>query len=148
MNPIFNDRVVKLEIFHKDYNIDAKHNIDELPEEPAVFGVFGIIHQTPVHPRYVSSTKNLRKSIQEAYESPINIGLKNFMQGNWIQMLCYEVLKDLNDAEIKQKEDAWIEEYKPAVKDDGEYTEYLYEWPYEDNGNLKPEYASPPLARV
>lgn len=148
MNPIFNERVVCLEIFHKDFNIDSKHNIDQLPELPAVYGIFGIIHQTPVHPRVISSTNNLRQAIKEAYENPQNEGLKNFMQTSWIQMLCYEMVTHLSDDERKEKQDAWINEYKPSVKDDGEYPEYTYEWPYNEDGNLKPEYVNPPKVNI
>ena len=148
MNPIFNNRVVKLEIFHREFNIDKKDNLDELPDEPAVFGIFGIIHNTPIHPRYVGSTNNLREALRATFENPKSEGLRLFMQGTWIQMLCYELLPDTSEKERKAKEEAWVNEYKPAVNDNGEYPEYTYEWPYDDDGNLKPEYENPPPAKV
>ena len=148
MNPIFNDKVVKCEVYHKDYNLDKKDNLDELPEEPAVFGIFGIIHETPIHPRYIVSTDNLRKAVRDVFENPQGEGMKKFMQGPWIQMLCYELIPGLTIEERKAKEDAWTNEYKPGINDDGEYPEYNYEWPYDDDGKMKPEYANPPQARV
>ena len=132
MNPQFNENVVKIEIFHKEYNIDKKDNLDELPEEPAVFGIFAIIHEVPVHPRYVSSTDNLRKAVRDIFENPGSEGLKKFMQSPWIQMLCYELMPDAAEEERKKKEEEWIKEYDPKVTEEGEYPEYKYVWPYDE----------------
>ena len=148
MNPIFNENVVKQEVFHKEYNLDKNDNLEELPEKPAVFGIFGIIHETPIHPRYISSTDNLRKAVRDVFENPEGEGMKKFMQGPWIQMLCYELLPNLSEEERKAKEEAWINGYKPEINEEGEYPEYNYEWPYDDEGNMKPEYANPPKAKV
>ncbi len=132
MNPQFKENVVKMEVYHKDYNIDKKDNLGELPEEPAVFGIFGITHETPVHPRYVGSTDNLRRSVRDVFEKPESEGLKNFMQSPWIQMLCYELLPNATEEERKQVEDEWIREYDPKVTEEGEYPEYKYVWPYDE----------------
>jgi len=148
MNPIFNERVVKTEITHRDFNIDKKDNLDELPQVPAVFGIFGIINDTPVHPRYVASTDNLQLAIRKLFENPADEGMKSFMQGNWVQMLCYEPLEELTEAQREEKEQKWIEEYKPAVTPAGEYPRYEYEWPYNDDGSLKSAYMNPPSAHV
>ncbi len=148
MNPIFNERVVKHEVYHKDYNLDKKDNLDNLPEGPAVFGIFGIIHEIPIHPRYIASTDNLRKAVRKVFENPEGEGMRKFMQGPWIQMLCYELLPGTNEEDRKTKEAAWTSEYKPRINDEGDYPEYSYEWPYDDDGKMKPEYANPPTARV
>jgi hypothetical protein len=132
MNPQFNENVVKMEVCHKDYNIDKKDNLDELPEEPAVFGIFAIIHEVPVHPRYVSSTDNLRKAVKDVFENPESEGLKKFMQSPWIQMLCYELMPDSTEEARKEKEEEWIKEYDPKVTEEGEYPEYKYVWPYDE----------------
>ena len=95
-----------MEVYHKEYNIDDKDNINELPEEPAVFGIFSIIHEVPVHCRYVGSTDNLRKSVREVFENPDSEGLK--------------------------KEEERIKEYEPQVTEEGEYPEYKYVWPYDE----------------
>jgi hypothetical protein len=148
MNPIFNDRVVKHEVFHPDFNLDKKDNLSELPRTPAVFGIFGIIHNTPVHPRHISATSDLQQAVRDLFENPPSAGLKKFMQGPWVQMICYELLTDSSEETLKAKERSWTKEYKPAINDDGEYPEYNYEWIYNDDGSLKPEYANPPAARV
>ena len=132
MNPQFNENVVKLEVYHKEYNIDDKDNINELPEEPAVFGIFGIIHEVPVHCRYVGSTDDLRKSVRDVFENPESEGLKKFMQSPWIQMLCYELLPKSSGEERKQKKEEWIRDYEPKVTEEGEYPEYKYVWPYDE----------------
>jgi len=132
MNPQFTESVVKMEVYHKAYNIDKKDNLGELPEEPAVFGIFGIIHEVPVHCRYVGSTDNLRKSVKDVFENPGTEGLKNFMQSPWIQMLCYDVMPGSSEEDRKKKEEEWTKEYEPKVNDDGEYPEYKYVWPYDE----------------
>lgn len=131
-NPKFNENVVKMEVYHKEYNIDDKDNINELPEEPAVFGIFAIIHEVPVHCRYVGSTDNLRKSVRDVFENPGSEGLKKFMQSPWIQMLCYELLPKSLEEERKQKEEEWLRDYGPKVTEEGEYPEYKYVWPYDE----------------
>ncbi len=132
MNPQFDENVVKMEVYHRDFNLDKKDNINELPEEPAVFGIFAIIHETPVHPRYVAATDNLRKRVKELFEKPENEGLKSFMQSPWIQMLCYELLPGSSEEDRKQKEDEWTRRYEPKVTEKGEYPEYKYVWPYDE----------------
>ncbi len=131
MNPTFDESVVKLEVFHKDYNLDKKENLDELPDQPAVFGIFAIIHNTPIHPRYVGSGDNLRKAVREVFEKPNSEGLKKFMQGPWIQMLCYDLMPNSTEEERKKKEEEWIKIYEPKITDEGEYPEYRYVWPYD-----------------
>ena len=131
MNPTFDENVVKLEVFHRDFNLDKKDNLDELPEEPAVFGIFAIIHKTPIHPRYVGSSDNLRKAVRDVFENPEGEGLKKFMQGPWIQMLCYELLPGSTEEDRKKKEEDWNKRYEPKVTDQGEYPENRYVWPYD-----------------
>ena len=132
MNPTFDENVVKKEIFHKDYNLDKKDNLDELPETPAVFGIFAIIHNVPVHARYVGASDNLRKAVRAVFENPGNEGLKKFMQGPWIQMICYEELPNSSEEARKQKEEEWTRKYEPKITDEGEYPEYKYVWPYDE----------------
>jgi hypothetical protein len=129
MNPTFDENVVKMEVFHRDYNLDKKDNLNELPEDPAVFGIFAIIHETPIHSRYVGSTDNLRKAVKDVFENPNSEGLKKFMQGPWIQMLCYELMPDSKEEDRKKKEEDWAKRYEPQITDEGEYPEYRYVWP-------------------
>ncbi|MCP4157186.1 MAG: hypothetical protein GY757_56265 [bacterium] len=108
-----------LEIFHKEYNLDKKDNLDTLPEEAAVFGIFAIIHEKPVHCRFIGESDNLQKAVRDLYENPEGEGFKKFMQGPWIQMLSYELTAE-EDARKKAVED-WTKEHTPKCDDDGEY---------------------------
>jgi len=132
MNPTFDENVVQKEIFHKDYNLDKKDNLSEIPETPAVFGIFAIIHKVPVHPRLVEATDNLRKRVKEIFENPEGEGMKKFMQGPWIQMLCYEEMADSSEEDRKQKQEEWTRKYEPKITDEGEYPDYKYVWPYDE----------------
>ena len=51
------DNKVELTIYHKDYNLDKKDNLEEVPESPAVFGIFAIIHEKPVNCRYIGEAR-------------------------------------------------------------------------------------------
>ena len=117
----FDDSVINLIVCHKDYNLDKKENLDEIPEQPAVFGLFAIIDDAPISPRYISSTDNLRKAVREVFENPNSTGLKKFMQGSWIKMLCYNLLLDSTEETRKAKEKEWIKKYEPQVTDNGDY---------------------------
>jgi hypothetical protein len=138
MNPSFADTVVKEKIFHKKYNLDQKDNLDELPEEPAVFGIFGIVHKIPVHCRFVGATDNLRNAVRYVFEKPSSKGLKKFMQGPHIQMLCYDPMPNSSEEDRKTMEEIWVKTYEPNINDDGEYPNYQFEWFYDDDGKERP----------
>jgi hypothetical protein len=115
----------KIEIYHKDFNLEKKHNLDQLPEKRAIFGVFGIVNNDPLNCRYLSETANLRKSIIELYENPPSKGLKSFMQGAWIQMLVFELVDDNQTTEhVSVLVNEWIKNYDPKIDDEGEYPGY------------------------
>ncbi len=139
MNPGFANTVVKIKVYHKDYNLDKKDNLTELPEIPTVFGIFAIIHNIPIHPRYIGSTNNLRQAVRDIFENPQNKGLKKFMQGPHIKILCFDPMPNSSEANRKKMEEVWMEKYKPQVTDDGEYPGYQFEWFYDDDGKLRPE---------
>lgn len=132
MNPQFTDSVVKMEVWHKEYNIDDKDNISEIPAKPGVYGLFGIIHEVPVHCRWVEASDNIQKAVKKAFENPEGEGMKNFMQSPWIQMLCYDVMEDSTEEERALKAEEWTKEYEPKIKEDGEYPQYKYVWPYDE----------------
>ncbi len=113
------EKVVNLEIFHKDYNLDKKDNLDTLPEGGAVFGIFAIIHEKPVHCRYIGETDNLQKAVRELFENPGDEGFAKFMQGPWIQMLSYELMEDAD--ERKKAADEWTKKHTPKCDEKGEY---------------------------
>lgn len=113
-----------LEIWHKDYNLEKKDNLSEVPTEKAVFAIFGIVGEAPVNCRYVNETENLREAVKLLFENPENQGLKKFMQGSWIQMLQYELLPNSTKNERKKIAAVWTEEHQPKIDDEGEYPGY------------------------
>lgn len=118
----------KLEVFHRNYNLDKKHNLEEIPEGKAVFGIFAIVNEEPLNCRYIAATDNLRQTVQELFENPPGEGLKKFMQGAWIQMLVYEPLAaDTPAAETNALLESWREKHRPNIDNEGEYPGY-YEY--------------------
>ena len=113
--------IVRLEIRHGDYNLDQLDNLGELPEEPAVFGIFAIINDQPVNCRYVGETENLRGVITSLFESPPGEGLRQFMQGPWIKMLLYEKAVGLTNPERQSVVSQWARTHKPAVDREGNH---------------------------
>jgi len=114
----------RLEIWHGSYNLAMKDNLQELPEEEAVFGVFGIVKGEPVNCRYVSQTTNLRQAVKALFENPAEEGMKKFMQGAWIQMLQYELMPASSEAEREKMVAEWTLLHKPNIDEDGEYPGY------------------------
>lgn|GEM_PF-1044120 len=121
MNTVFEEGVIRNRVFHRDYNLDKKDNIDLFPEIPAVFGIFCLIRQFPVHPRHVGSTDNLRRSVRRLFEHPGSRGLKTYMQGPWLKMLCYLEMPDSSPEDRLKKEQEWIRRYTPGVTGNGQY---------------------------
>ncbi len=113
------DKKVEVTIYHKDYNLDKKDNLETLPTESAVFGIFAIIHEKPVHCRYIGEAANLQEKVRDLYENPGDEGFAKFMQGPWIQMLVYEINPD-EEARKKAVEE-WTKEHTPKCDEKGEY---------------------------
>lgn len=113
------ENTVQLTVYHKDYNLDKKDNLDSIPEKPAVFGIFAIIHEKPVHCRFIGQSDNLRKAVRNVFENPQTEGLKKFMQGPWIQMLVYKEIE--SEEERKKAEEDWKKEHNPKCDEKGEY---------------------------
>ncbi|MEP0264565.1 hypothetical protein [Dokdonia sp.] len=114
----------ELEIWHKQFNLDEKDNLDTLPTEKAVYGVFGIVDDKSINCRYVGETDNLKDAVKELFETPEDEGLKKFMQGPWIQMLKYELLPESSEKDRQESMQEWTEKYKPNVDEEGEYPGY------------------------
>jgi len=115
------EKTVQLEIFHKDYNLDKKDNLETLPEEAAVFGIFAIIHEKPVHCRYIGEAANLRAKVKDLFENPGDEGFAKFMQGPWIQMLVYELMPDASEDDRKKAAEDWTKKHEPKCDEKGEY---------------------------
>lgn len=116
--------LVKLEVFHKDYNLDKKDNLSELPGEKAVFGIFAIVNDEPINCRYIGETENLQASIKNLFENPSSEGLKKFMQGPWIQMLVYEVMEGSSKEDRQKIIEEWNQLHNPKIDEEGEYPGY------------------------
>lgn len=112
---------VRLEVWHRDHNLDQKDNIQEIPAEAAVFGLFGIVDEEPVNCRYVGETTNLRESVREQFASPPTTGLRTFLHGPWIKILVCQLMPGSNERSRRQIRDSWLREYSPSCEDDGEY---------------------------
>ena len=115
------DKKVELTIYHKDYNLDKKDNLEEVPEGAAVFGIFAIIHEKPVHCRYIGEAENLRAKVKDLYENPGDEGFGKFMQGPWIQMLVYQEMADASEEDRKKAAEEWTKEHDPKCDEKGEY---------------------------
>jgi hypothetical protein len=115
------EKTVQTEIFHKEYNLDKKDNLDTLPEGEAVFGIFAIVHEKPVHCRYVGQAANLQKAVRELFEKPEGEGFAKFMQGPWIQMLVYELMPDSSEEDRLKAVEEWTKTHEPKCDEKGEY---------------------------
>jgi hypothetical protein len=115
---------MRLEIWHRDYNLGQSHNLEELPAGKAVFALFAIVNDQPVNCRYAGETEDLRDSIKRLYEQPQGEGLRKFMQGPWVQLLQYEPMPDSSEHQRRAVLGDWIGTYRPAIDEDGEYPGY------------------------
>lgn len=113
------ENVVQTNVYHKEYNLDKKDNLDTLPKEPAVYGLFAIIHEKPVNCRFIGETEDLQQAIRDQFEKPEGEGMTKYMQGPWIKMLRYENIADAD--ERKKKVDEWTKEHNPKIDEKGEY---------------------------
>lgn len=113
--------IIKHEAWHRDYNLIQRHNLDTVPEEPAVFALFGIVDDEPVNCRYVASSQNIRATITQLFENPHAAGIKMFMQGPWIKMLQYQTFPTAPAEEMQRIADEWIQQYQPSIDEEGEY---------------------------
>lgn len=116
--------LVKMEVFHKDYNLDKKDNLGELPSEKAVFGIFAIVNEEPINCRYIGEAENLQETVRDLFINPPSEGMKKFMQGPWIQMLVYELIEGSTKEDRQKITEEWNKKYDPKIDDEGEYPGY------------------------
>jgi hypothetical protein len=117
------DDLLEKTLFHTDYNLDKKDNIFLIPKEPAVFGLFAIIHEKPVHCRYIGETDNLQQAIRNLFENPLEVseGFEKYMHGTWIKRMVYGLMPGSSPEERQKEVEEWIEKYKPKCDENGEY---------------------------
>ena len=121
------ETLIRQEVYHKDYNLEKKDNLEELPEEKAVFGIFAIVDEKPINCRYISETENLQQEIKNIFENPQSEAMKAFMQGPWIKMVQYELTNGASAEERQKTVSEWTQEHDPKINEEGEYPGY-----YED----------------
>jgi hypothetical protein len=117
------DNILEKTLFHKDYNLDKKDNIAQIPTEPAVFGLFAIIHEKPLHCRYIGETENLQQAIRDLFEKAgdVSEGFEKFMHGPWIQRMVYEIMPGSSPEDRQKTVEEWTKKYNPKCDEKGEY---------------------------
>lgn len=113
-----------LELVRPEIGSETGDNFYLIPEGEAVFGIFGVINNTAVNCRFAGETDNLRKAVKMLFDNPGETGLKNFLQGEWIQLLQYELMPDSSVSQRMAILDTWLQQYKPGVNAEGEYPGY------------------------
>jgi hypothetical protein len=110
-------------IYHRDYNLDKRDNLSDLPQEKAVFGIFAMRNEKPVNCRFIDETDNLQQRIRELFEDPEKDGdgMVKFMQGPWIKHLIYESMPNSSNQERLEKLVQWEKEHRPRINEYGEY---------------------------
>ncbi len=113
---------IRTEIYHQHYNLEGKDNLEKLPAQPAIYGLFAIIDGAPVHCRHVGCCRDLQAAIRRHFESESQPGLRTFMQGPWIKMLVYSLESSARpEPQLQTKLKQWQGQYDPFCDDAGEY---------------------------
>ncbi len=118
------ETLMRIEVWHKDFNLDKKDNLNELPTDKAVFGIFGIVNEEPINCRYIAEAENLRETVKDLFENPQSEGMKKYMQGPWIQMLVYELMPGSTKEDREKAVEEWIQKHDPKIDEEGEYPGY------------------------
>ena len=109
-------------LLQRDNNLDKHDNLDELPEEPAIYAICGRVNGVPANPRYIGETGNLRKEIKDLFDknlpAPENNELfKAFVLSIKLKTLVYELIADTPERRKILKED-WLTRYPPVCNEE------------------------------
>ena len=117
------DDILEKTLFHKDYNMDGKDNIPQIPKEPAVFGLCAMIHEKPTHCRYIGETENLQQTISDLFEKAgeVSEGFEKFMHGPWIKRMVYGLMPGSSKGDRQKEAEEWTKKYSPNCDENGEY---------------------------
>jgi hypothetical protein len=117
------DDILEKTLFHKDYNLDGKDNISQIPKEPAVFGLCAMIHEKPTHCRYIGETANLQQTIRGLFEKAgeVSEGFEKFMHGPWIKRMVYGLMPGSSPGDRQKEAEEWTKKYNPRCDENGEY---------------------------
>ncbi|MCG8318427.1 MAG: hypothetical protein MI921_02895 [Cytophagales bacterium] len=105
-------------LYKKDNNLDELDNLNELPEQAAVYAICGRVNGQPVNPRFVGVTSNLKESIMKHFDSSESHDcLRQFMQSIKIKSLIYKVLEDSGEEQREKAKLHWQDKYKPECNE-------------------------------
>jgi hypothetical protein len=100
-------------------NLDGKDNLDQLPQEPAVYGIFGRINGTPTNCRFVGQCDNLQKEIKKHFsDEEADSCLKTFMQSIKIKTINYQLMQASSEADRLNEMKKWKSEYDPKCNEE------------------------------
>jgi hypothetical protein len=105
-------KILRMQLFKKDNNLDQKDNLDEVPEETAVFTICGRVNGFAANPRYVGATKNLREAVKELFNTTDCVG--QFMNSIKLKDLLYEVVAE---DQLENKKAEWESKFKPQCNE-------------------------------
>ena len=106
-------------IYQKDNNIDKFDNIDEIPEQPAVYAICGRVNDQPANCRKVGTTENLKETISTAFsDAEPDSDFKTFMHSIKIKEMIYYLMPETSEKERKQVLKDWENKLQPACTEE------------------------------
>lgn len=106
-------------IYEKNNNLEHKDNLNDIPEEPAVYGIFARINGKPENCRLVSYALNLRKAVRNHFSKEEKDScIRYFMNSIKIKTINYHLVNDMSKAEIEELVNSWIEKYDPTCSEE------------------------------
>lgn len=111
--------ITDLVLLHKDYNLDKKDNLDEIPALPAVYALCGRVNGQAVNARHVGSTDNLQSAVKAHFsDKETNECLRNFMQSIKIKMLVFQTMPGTTENERQEIKQQWDNKMTPRCTDE------------------------------
>lgn len=111
--------IQNLVIQHKDFNLDSKDNLDEIPILPSIYALCGRVNGQAVNARYVGSTENLQAAVKAHFSAKEpNESLRNFMQSIKIKMLVFLTMPGSTENERQEIKQQWENEMTPQCNDE------------------------------
>lgn len=112
----------ELTLFQKDNNLDKLDNLNDLPQEAAIFVICGKVNGQAANPRYVGLAKNLREQIKLLFtegthhQSPC---LREFMLSIKTKHILYKtVQEDISTEGSLNLKRTWEILYRPDCNDE------------------------------
>jgi hypothetical protein len=113
------ESVKQVVLQHKDYNLDKKDNLDDLPALPGIYAICGRVNGQPVNARFVGSTEDLLAAVKSHYtEAETDEGLRNYMRSIKIKMLLYTTMPYSTEEERQAAKQEWENKLHPKCTDE------------------------------